>query len=137
MCAVALLGLISPARATAAGQGPVTADLPVSLERIRAAVEKPNVRSLRLDGPLQLPVATFKTSVEQRKYMLSFEERLRKDLELTHLQRQSHDWGSKCCGIDLGGLLKPVDRALQQRRQRKIREQIARELEALKAAAGK
>lgn len=95
------------------------------------------MRSLRLDGPLQLPVATFKTSVEQRKYMLSFEERLRKDLELTDLQRQSHEWGSKCCGLDLGALFKPVDRALQQRRQRKIREQIARDLEALKAATGR
>ena len=34
--------------------------------------------------------------------MLTFHEYLRKELELTPLQRQSADWASRCCGIDLG-----------------------------------
>lgn len=138
MCAVvSLLASVSgPSPALAAAQQQrASADLPVSLERIRAAVEKPNVRSLKLDVPSPLPMARFKTSVEQRRFMLSFEERLEKEFELTHLQRQSADWGSRCCGLDLGAILKPIDRALQQRKQRQVRQQIARELDALKAAA--
>ena len=125
----------SPAPATA--QPPPGADLPVSLERIRAAVDKPEVRVLVINVPLQLEVPRFETSVEVRSYMLSFEEQLRKDLEPTPLLRQSRDWASRCCGIDLNLLLKPIERALQERKRRKIREQIARELEELKTAREK
>ena len=80
-------------------------------------------------------MARFEIKVEQRRYMLSFEEQLHKDLEPTLLQRQSREWASQCCGLDLEVLFKPIDRAWQQRKQRKIRERIARELDELKAAA--
>jgi hypothetical protein len=111
--------------------------LPVSLERIRAAVDKPDVDAIVINVPPQLEVPRFETSVEVRSFMLSFEEQLRKDLEPTPLLRQSRDWASRCCGIDVNLLLKPIERALQERKRRKIREQIARELEELKAAREK
>ena len=98
-------------------------------------MERP--KALDVEVPQSLAVVRFEITVEARPYMLSFEEQLRKDLELTPLQRQSHDWASRCCGLDLGVLFNPIDRALQRRKERKIREQIARELEELKAAREK
>jgi hypothetical protein len=130
-----LLGLIaalSPAPAVAQEQPP-GADLPVSLERIREGLEKPAEHALSL--PPLVPLTRFRTSVEERTYMLPFKEQLDKDLEPTLLQKQSRDWASRCCGMDLGVLFKSIDQALQRRQERKIREQIARELEELKAAA--
>jgi len=84
-----------------------------------------------------VPVATFKSGVDQRVYVLSLEERLEEELKLSPLQRQSADWASRCCGLDLDPLFKRVDEALQRRKVRKIREQIARELAALEAATKK
>jgi len=114
-------------------QTPAT-DSPVSLERIREGLDEPAKISLALATPVPLPVPRFRTGVEQRRYMLTFEEQLRKDLELTPMQRQSADWASRCCGLDLSLLFDPIDRAMQRRKERKVRERIARELEDLKAA---
>ena len=82
-------------------------------------------------------MATFKTGVNQRMYVLSLEEQLRKEFTLTTLQRQSADWASKCCGLSLSQLFNSAERALHRRKVRKIREQIARELAQLKAARTK
>jgi hypothetical protein len=133
---ISLLGLLScgTSALAAAAEQPTNGDLPVSLGRIRAAVEEPAAHSLEMNAPLPLPVPRFKTTAEQRIYMLSFEQQLHKDLELTPLQRQSQEWGSRCCGLDLDVLFKPIERALQRRKERKIRRQIAQELEQLKAA---
>lgn len=120
----------------AAAQEP-TSTLPVSLERIREELEKTPARTLKLDVPLQLPVATFKTGVNQRMYVLSLEEQLRKEFTLTTLQRQSADWASKCCGLNLNQLFNSAERALHRRKVRKIRQQIARELAQLEAARTK
>lgn len=117
----------------AAPQQPPSGELPVSFERIRTALEKPEVHALDAAVPLPLPAVRFDVKVEGRTYMLSFEEQLHKDLEPTLLQRQSRDWASKCCGLDLNVLFGPIDRALQRRKERKIRQQIARELEELEA----
>jgi hypothetical protein len=76
--------------------------------------------------PVQVPVATFKTRVDQRVYVLSLQEWLEKEFKLTPLQQQSPDWAAQCCGIRLAPLFKSLDQALQRRRVRKIREQIAR-----------
>ena len=127
-----LIATLSPAAAVAQQQPPGD-DLPVSLERIRAGLEKPDGHAL--DIPPLVPLTRFKIGVEERTYMLPFKEQLDKDLEPTLLQAQSRDWASRCCGIDLGVLFKGIDQALQRRKERKIREQIARELEELKAAA--
>ena len=108
-------------------------DLPVSLVRIREELAK-TPTGLKLDMPVQVPVATFKTRVDQRVYVLSLEEWLEKEFKLNLLQRQSAEWASKCCGIGLDPLFKGVERALQRRRVRKTREQIARELAESEAA---
>jgi hypothetical protein len=119
----------------AAPQQPAAADLPVSLEHIREGLEKPPEGLLTFPPPVPLPV--FRATVEEKRFMLSFEEQLHKDLEPTLLQVQSREWASKCCGLDLGALFKSIDRALDRRRQRKIRQEIARELEELKVATAK
>ena len=130
-----LLSLIAtlPPVVTFAQQQPPDRDLPVSLERIREGVEKPAEHALIL--PPLVPLTRFRTSVEERTYMLPFKEQLDKDLEPTLIQAQSRDWASRCCGLDVGVLFKPIEQAMQRRKERKIREQIARELEELKAAA--
>jgi len=102
-----------------------------SVSRIKRELERRPAEKLRLD--LQLPVATFRATVEQRRFMLSFDDWLQKEFELTLFQRQSQEWRSKCCGIDLVGLKNTLDRALQRRETRRIREQIARELAQLEA----
>ena len=117
---------------SAAPQQPMK-DLPVSLVRIREELAK-TPTGLKLDMPVQVPVATFKTRVDQRVYVLSLEEWLEKEFNLNPLQRQSAEWASKCCGIGLDPLFKGVERALQRRRVRKTREQIARELAEIEAA---
>ena len=130
-----LLGLIvtlSPAAAVARQQPP-GGDLPVSLERIREGVEKPAEHAITL--PPLMPLTRFRTGVEERTYMLPFKEQLDKDLEPTLIQAQSRDWASRCCGLDLGLLFKPIEQAMQRRKERRIREQIARELEELEKAA--
>ncbi|HSK10612.1 MAG TPA: hypothetical protein VK911_13620, partial [Vicinamibacterales bacterium] len=76
---------------------------------------------------MQTPVATFKTSVE-REYMLPFKEQLHKEFELDIFQRQSQDWSSRCCGLDIIGLAKSVSKALTRYEERKIQREVAREL---------
>ena len=133
---LSLLALVvSPVGLAAAPQPPAGAS-PVSLERIREQLkETPAPRLLAMPPPL--PVPTFKTSVEQRVYAPTLEDQLRKEFTLGVLQRQSAEWASKCCGIDLNLLFKSAEKALQRRKVRKIRQQIARELALLEAARNK
>jgi hypothetical protein len=63
--------------------------------------------------------------------MLPFQEHLRQQLELTPLQRQSRDWASRCCGMDVGRLFNGIGKALERRKARQVREQIDRELAGL------
>jgi hypothetical protein len=105
-----------------------------SLNRIKRELERTPAEKLKLD--LQMPVATFRATVEQRRYMLSFDEWLRKEFELTPFQLQSQEWYSKCCGINLLNLshwADKLDRARRRRELRKLREQIAGELAQLEA----
>ena len=124
-----------PVTLDAAPQDPAP-DLPVSLIRIQGELAKPATR-LRADLPVQVPVATFKTRVDQRVYVLSLEEWLEKEFELNTLQRQSAAWASRCCGIGLDPLFRGVERALHRRKLRKTREQIARERGEVEAARKK
>ena len=111
-------------------------DVPaVSLDRIREDLAK--TPALKLDVQSQLPVATFRTSVEQRVYVLTFEEQLHKEFDLNAFQRQSADWASKCCGIDVGQVVKSIERARQRQLARKAHEQVARELAEVEAASKK
>ncbi len=134
---VSLLALVvSPPQSLGAAPQPPAGVPPVSLERIREQLKETPAPRL-LDMPLPLPVPTFKTSVEQRVYVPTLEEQLRKEFTLIGLQRQSADWASKCCGLDLNQLFKSAEKALQRRKVRKIRQQIARELAQLEAARKK
>jgi hypothetical protein len=117
----------------AAPQPPATVS-PVSLDRIREELAKTRRQGLKLDVPMPVPVPTFKSRVDQRAFVLTLEEALHKEFDLNDLQRQSAEWASKCCGYDVGQLVKIVDEALKRRKIRKTREQIARELAELEAA---
>jgi hypothetical protein len=118
--------------------------LPGSLGRIRERLAKTPPTRLKFDRPMPVPVATFKTRVDQRVYVLSLDEWLEKEFKLTTLQRQSADWAAKCCGgyvlgtrsfgVRLDPLFASLDKALQRRRLRKIREQIAAELAQVETA---
>jgi hypothetical protein len=112
-----------------------TASLPVSVERIQKELAEPPARRLKLDG-IQTSVPVFRATVE-REDVPSFKELLEKEFRLNDFQRQSQEWSSKCCGLDLIGLVKGVDKYLKNREVRKIREQIARELAQIEAAAKK
>jgi hypothetical protein len=109
----------------------------VSLERIKEDLRKAPAPRLRLDGPMPLPRPTFKARVDQRVFVLTLEEALHKEFDLNDLQRQSAEWSSQCCGYNIGALMKKVNEALQERKIRKTREQIARELAELEAALKK
>jgi hypothetical protein len=137
--AVALIAIAAgplSVRPAAARQIPDPRPSP-SVERIRNGLTRTPARSLKFDAKLPPPVATFKSSVNQRVYLLPFLEQLRKDFELSPLQRQSAQWSSKCCGLNLSTLTDGLERALRERQARKIREQVTRELAAVKAAAKK
>jgi hypothetical protein len=125
-----VLFLLSTAGPCVGGQAP-TQDLPVSMDRIRAGVQKPV--ALDVDLTPRLPVATFRTGVDQPQ-LLTLEEQLRKEFAPTVFQRQSWEWGAKCCGLDLGGAFDAVRRALRDQRERRIRERISREVDALPGA---
>jgi hypothetical protein len=126
-----LLVLLSSAAPGLGGQA-TGQDLPVSIDRIRAGVQKPVV--LEVDVTSLVPVATFRTGVDQQ-FLPTLEEQLRREFTPTAFQRQSWEWGAKCCGLDLGGAFDAIRRAMREERERRIRERIARELEALQAAA--
>jgi hypothetical protein len=117
-------------------------DLPVSLERIRQDLGK-TPPAIKFDMPVKVPVATFKSGVDQRVYVLSLREWLDQEFKLTPLQRQSAGWAANCCGYVLasgstGIRLEPVfnrlEKAFQRRKLRKIRERVASELSAIEAA---
>jgi hypothetical protein len=123
-------------RAGAMQQAPVAKPAeapPVSLTKIRDGVS----RRPALNSDRQLAVAIFKTRTQARVLMVPFEERLRQELEPTLRQRQSRDWESRCCGLDLGLLFDPIDKALERRKTRRVRERIARELAELEASKKK
>ena len=102
----------------------------MSLDRIREGVAR--TPALRLDQ--KVPTPTFRTTTEGHMLMLPFQEYLRQKLELTPLQRQSADWASRCCGIDLGQLFKGVEKAWDRRKARQLRERISRELADLETS---
>jgi hypothetical protein len=129
--------VVGPGPASGAAPQEPSSIQPVSLERIRDELDKAPARQFTAGLPVQLPVPTFKTRVDQRVFVPTLEEHLRKEFALTVLQRQSADWASKCCGYDVGQLVKIVKQTLKDREVRKTREQIARELAELEAARKK
>jgi hypothetical protein len=129
--AVALSATVS-----AAPQSPAP-NLPVSVDRVREELTKRPTPGLKLDTAIEPPKPVFKSGVEQELFVLPFEKWLEKELELKGLQKQSAEWGAKCCGIDLNVLFSGIEDAMNRRKVRKIREQIKRELAALETARTK
>lgn len=123
--------LVQQAALGAAPQQP-PADPPVALDRIRDELERPAPRRLESDEPLQVPL-TFKTR-NQPVFVPTLQDHLHKEFDLNPLQRQSAEWAARCCGYNLGALVTHARNALRERKIRKTREQIARELAALEAA---
>jgi hypothetical protein len=142
---LALAISLSPTLAAAPQEPPP--DLTVSLDRIRRELERNPQTQLKLDRPLDGPVATFRTRIDQRVRSLTLEEWLKKEFDLNDMQRQSAEWASMCCGgvvlgfgdfgVRLDVLYNHLEKVLERRKVRKLREQIARELAELEAARKK
>jgi hypothetical protein len=134
---VLALGVCLSAKQEAPPQQPPT-ELPVSVERIKEELEKNPTTRFNTDVHVKRPVATFRSRVDQRVYVPTLHEWIDKEFRLTALQRQSAAWanngGIVVYGIRLDPLFKSLNQALERRRLRKIREQIARELAQLEAA---
>jgi len=108
--------------------------LPVSLDRIRDDLQKPPSRGLMPAEPVQLR-PTFKARADQRTWVPTLQEHLHQKFDLSPMQRQSADWAARCCGLKVGQVIKMAEDALRARKVRKTREQIARELALIEAAA--
>jgi len=135
LCLAALVaGLAAPLDAAAQD---AAAAPPVSLERIKDKLAKEPARDFKPDAPVLLRPPTFKSRVDQRVFVLTLEEALHKEFDLNELQRQSAEWAAKCCGYDIGQLITKIDDALRERKIRKTRQQIWRELAELEAARKK
>ena len=129
LCGFALFwGFSTPLHAAA--QQPA-GEPPVSLDRIKEELARTRGPGLELDVAMPDPLPTFKSRVDQRRFVLTLEEALHKQFDLNDLQRQSAQWASKCCGYDVGRLFNAVEKARHERKIRKTREQIARELAEL------
>jgi hypothetical protein len=106
-----------------------------SVERVLTELRRAPRLQITFEG-LQAPVAVFRMTVE-RDYMPSLNEQLEKEFKLNAFQRQSQEWSSKCCGLNLIELTNNLDKALKRREARKIHNQVARELAQIEAAAKK
>lgn len=124
-------------QAQSAGQMPSAEALATddpALARVRRQLEREP--GLILDLP-QTP--TFRVTIEQRRYMLTFDEWLHKECDLNPFQRQWLEYTQKASlftpyGVDLLQLYDRLDRLSKQLERRQAREQIARELQRLKDA---
>lgn len=130
-CAAALvLGLSTTV--LGAPQDPTGIPL-TSLEQIRDRLQKPPEPRLMPSEPAQL-WPTFKSEVERHPWVPTLEQELHKQFDLNAFQRQSAEWRSKCCGINLGQVYNAIGKALDERRVTTIRAQIRRELAELEAS---
>lgn len=136
LCCVSALVLSPAATLGVAAQQPDSGS-PVSLNRIKKQLARPPAPELKPEAPVPLRVPTFRSRVDQRVFVLTLEEALHKEFDLNDLQRQSAEWTSRCCGINLGQVLQMIDDAMKERKIRKTREQIWRELAELEAARKK
>jgi hypothetical protein len=130
--ALSLAAVFWPLSAEAAPQEPASRD---SVEQVRAALNRTPGQSLKFDARMPTPVATFKVTVDERVFGLPIVEQLRKEFELTPLQRQSAEWRAKCCGINLLSVADGIEKAVRQWKESRIRDRVSRELAEVIAAA--
>ena len=127
-----MLLALSP-RASAAPQDPGAAP-PTSFERVQDTLNRTPSKSLKFDVRVPVPAATFKVTVTGRPFVVPIMDSLRKEFELTPLQRQSADWSSKCCRLNLAALTESLDRAFRRWEERRVHDRVARELAEVVAA---
>jgi hypothetical protein len=102
----------------------------VPLEQIRRALSRP-ASSLILDVPTAVPV--FRATAV-KPIGVDFSEYLHDLFALNTLQRQSADWASKGSGINLIELARSVRNAFREFEERRIHDQVERELADLRKA---
>ena len=128
----ALVVVCLPAALRAAPQEP-TGDAGTSLSRIKKGLSRPTGTRLQPSEPVQLR-PTFRSETLAHAFVPTLEEDLRKTFTLTDFQRQYAEYAARGGGIDLGVLLRRIEKAMEEHRVRKVREQIARELAELQAS---
>jgi hypothetical protein len=109
---------------------------PTSLSRIKSRLDQPAAKPLKPSEPVQLR-PTFRTRTTGRPFVPTLEEHLHDTFELTDFQRSYAKYAARCCGIDIGALFNTIEKALDERRERKIHDEVARELAFVEAAAAK
>lgn len=130
--------LVTLVNLTALPQQPASV-LPVSLDRVREELKKPPP-AIDPDRPLEQPVATFRMVIEQPRFVPTIHEWIAREFTVTALQRQSAEWGEKCCGMNLISLWKGVARVRRRSEEARIRREVAQvvaELEARKKTSTK
>src|SRR5262245_51917469 len=115
--------LTASARAMAAPQEP-GAPPPTSFERVQDTLNRTPSKSLKFDVTVPVAAATFRATVTERRFVVPIMESLRKEFELTPLQRQSAQWSSQCCGLSLAALAESVEKALRRWEERRIRDRV-------------
>jgi hypothetical protein len=133
--ALSFVAIFWPVSAGATPQEPAAP--PDSVEHVKVALNRTPSQSLRFDARMPEPVTTFKVTVDARVFGLSVVDQLRKKFELTPLQRQSAEWRAKCCGLNLLDLADNIGKAVRQWKERRIHDQVSRELAEVIAAAEK
>jgi hypothetical protein len=132
---LSLAAILWPLSVGAAPQEPAAP--PESVQHIRTVLNRTPSQSLKFDARMPQPVATFRVSVDTRVFGLSIVDQLRKEFELTPLQRQSAEWRSKCCGVNLLSLADVIEKGVRQWKEKRIRDRVNRELADVIAAAEK
>jgi hypothetical protein len=132
---LSVTALLWPVSAAAAPQE--AAGSPESVDHVRATLNRTPSQSLKFDARMPAPVTTFRVTVDARVFGLPIVDQLRKEFELTPLQRQSAEWRAKCCGVNLLALADGIGKAVRQWRESRIHDQVSRELAEVIAAAEK
>jgi hypothetical protein len=108
---------------------------PASVERVQNTLNRTPAQSLKFDMKVPVPAATYRVTVTQPLFVLPIMDSLRKEFELTPLQRQSADWSSKCCGVNIIALTESVEKAFRRWEEGRIHDRVSRELAEVEAAA--
>lgn len=132
---LSLTASLWPVSVGAAPQDPPTT--PESVQHVQTALSRTPSRSLKFDARMPEPVATFRVSVDTSVFGLSIVDQLRKEFELTPLQRQSAEWRAKCCGINLLSVADAIEKGVREWKEKRIHDRVSRELAEVIAAAEK
>jgi hypothetical protein len=132
-CAISLIGVLVCASTVQAAPQQPAQEPANSVQHVREQLDRPQAPTLK-NAPPPRPLPTFRTNVDGHEWVLSLEEQLHKEFDLTPLQRQSADWSARCCGINLIQVAKGINQAVQESKERRIRGQVARELAEIEAA---